>query len=304
MKQKFYYLTSFFFLFFSVISQAELKSSYKEIDGKIAFQKYSNHDPIILNGATLDNFSIKYANDYINIAGSSPNWYCNGIALDDGFDPDAATALESFLISDTGSYAMCESLSVDIDKNSFTALNFPFFKDDNHVFTIKGNIVEDADSASFVSGRNQGFDKNNYFFVEANTVVLPYQDSVELYECFGWAKIDGSIHYKGKKREEIDVNSYKCLNFSNAIDKNNFYNFGAKSASFKQPIATENIKLLSDNFITDGTKIWYLHIEAFAIEGLDLSSVEIDGRTISDGKQSWQCESALQEGVPLCKKAN
>ncbi len=287
---------------FSTLSHAhsDIKRPYKKIEGKIAYQ-FGNKEPVFLEGASLEHFHLKYVDDYMAVAESNGNWYCNGTLLGSDFEADTAQVMGSLLLSNSGNYAYCSALDFNLDAESVTDLDYPFFKDANHVFTTSGELLKNADAQTFTAKRNQGFDNKHYFFVERDTITLPYSKKVTLHDCFGWAQIDGELYYKAEKRTDVDKESYRCLDFYTAVDKNHIYNYGEISATFKPQISTANLTPLNEYFLTDGTKVWYLNVETFLIEGLDISSLTVDKRTISDNKQTWQCESAHQEGSNLCK---
>ena len=56
---------------------AEVKRPYKVIENQVVYQKYSNIDPIFLEGAKVDDFAIKYKNSDITVAESNGYYYCN-----------------------------------------------------------------------------------------------------------------------------------------------------------------------------------------------------------------------------------
>ncbi len=293
-----------FCLSFSALCHAhsEVKRPYKKIGDKIAYQKYNSKEPVFLEGASAEHFHLNYIDDYMAVAESNGNWYCNSTPLGSDFEADTAQVMGSLLMSSSGNYAFCKALGFKLDAESVTALDFPFFKDASHVFTASGKLLEKADAQTFTARKNQGFDNKHYFFAERNITAVPYSKKVTLHNCFGWAQIDGELYYKAEKRADVDKESYRCLDFYTAVDKSHIYNYGEISASFQHEVSTATLTLLNDHFMTNGTNVWYLNVKAFLIEGLDLSSATVNGRNISDAKQSWQCDSAYQEGHALCKQ--
>ncbi|MCA7013947.1 DKNYY domain-containing protein [Dickeya dadantii] len=292
-------------------SQAEVKPPYQVEQGKVVYRVSVNADPQVLAEAKPQDFRVLLREKRVALAVSGHRYYCNQQPLPDGFKPESARLrYDSFLISNVGSYVGCERMKQDIDIDSFQALDFPFFRDRNHVWLPDGEELNGVDIASFKTlARNQAFDKQNYYFVENETSVIPYQKSApSAGSCFGWATIDGNLYYRGEQRADGDAASFRCLTFSTALDKNGFYVFGRPYQGLPAGVKAADIRMLPNNekLATDGEHIWFLGVEPVQLAGLSLRDVRVvpdaNGYTISDGKTRWLCGSGKVNGRPLCRK--
>ncbi|TYL43804.1 DKNYY domain-containing protein [Dickeya sp. ws52] len=292
-------------------SQADVKPPYQVEQDKVVYRVSVNADPQVLEGAKPADFRVLLREKRVALAVSGSRYYCNQQPLPAGFKPDGARLrYETFLITNVGSFVGCERMKQDIDADSFQALDFPFFRDRHHVWLPDGEELNGVDVASFKTlARNQAFDKQNYYFVENETSVIPYQKQPpSAGNCFGWATIDGSLYYRGEQRADGDAASFRCLTFNTALDKNGFYVFGRPYPAMPDGVKTADIHMLPDNekLATDGEHIWFLGVEPVQLAGLSLRDVKVEpdanGYTISDGKARWQCGSGKVNGRPLCRK--
>ena len=181
----------------------------------------------------------------------------------------------------------------NFDPENFVPLEFPFSKDSTRVWA-GSNLIPDADSATFNTiARNQAKDATTYYFREANKVDVPYNTSAEANpDCFGWAKIDEVIHYRGSPRNDVDPVTYQCVDFTTSMDRAGIYVYGDLSVSFDDKLNFESARFLSTTFITDGDVLfWIGGGQTFEITNLDLDSLEIvSNQEINDGNTTVFCD--------------
>lgn len=291
--------------------QAEVKTPYQVEQGKVVYRASTYADPQVLKDAKPSDFRVLLKEERMVLAVSGKHYYCNQQSLPEGFKPDSARLLgDRFLNTNVGTYVSCERIQQDIDADSFQALDFPFFRDRNHIWLPDGEILNGVDVASFRTlAMNQAFDKQNYYFVENETSVVPYQKSAPIAgNCFGWATIDGKQYYRGELQTDADAASFRCLSFNAALDKNGFYIFGRLYQGLPAGVKVAEIRMLPNNekLATDGEHVWFLDVEPMQLSGLNPREVnikpDIDGYTITDGKTRWQCDSVKVNNLPQCQK--
>ncbi|PWC16189.1 hypothetical protein DDT52_19370 [Brenneria roseae subsp. roseae] len=296
----------------SAASHAEVKYPYKNINGQVVFQLDANAAPAVLEGAKTDDFTLLYKGDMtIAVARSDGHFYCNGALLPQGFDPGTAKVLDTFLLTNVGAYSYCKLMPQPVDGDHFEALEFPFFSDGKHIFIRTGEVLKQADAASFKTPAvNQAYDKAHYFFIGEKDIVLPYQRSVNIYSpCRGWASIDDQIHYMGEKRPDVDAGTLRCLTFSNAVSKAGFYVFGKLQPFSVADVKVQNVRPWNDNedrVFTDGSHVWFVNVDAQLLEGVNSKTLSVENDygdyVISDGVNKWKCGSSQTVGEPACRK--
>ncbi|SLM62683.1 MULTISPECIES: DKNYY domain-containing protein [Dickeya] len=292
-------------------SQAEVKPPYQVDQGRVVFRASVNADPQVLAGARADNFKVLQKGDAMALAASGSQYYCNQQPLPKGFKPESAKLYgEHFLLTNVGSYVDCAPMKQTIDAASFEALTFPFFRDKNHIWLPDGEILDGVDVASFKAiASNQAIDKKNYYFVANEISIVPYQKNAPVAgECYGWATIDGVVHYQGEARPDVDAASFHCLTFDTALDNVRFYKFGRIGTALPDGVKAAAIKPVADSekLATDGQRVWFLGVDTVLLEGLGVSNLssKLDSNdyTISDGKTRWHCDSVKVSGQPQCHK--
>lgn len=296
------YWVSFIFGFATFTAQASIYP-YKVSDGQIVYQRYANKPKLAVKGATQQDFKVVFKNNFMAIATSQGHFYCNDRALDSHFSPSTARILDGFLLTNVGAFASCQP-TVAIDHETFSKLNFPFYKNANQILLASGKVLAGADANSFHSARSQGYDAHHYFFVAGNKpLIVNYQQSVHLYnKCLGWAKVDSQLYFKGHAQSSVDASSFKCLSRYVVADKDHLIIDGAAKLTFKAQLDTNALHVLKGNFISDGKTAWFASVAPFEFKGLDVSQAKVSGMTISDGKQSWKCQNFQQDDQPMCEK--
>jgi hypothetical protein len=283
-------------------AHAESIYPYKTAEKNVIYQRFSNRPAQPLANAKAADFQLLYKGQDIAVGYSSGNYYCNAEQLPTGLDTDSARIIGSFLVTNVGSFALCKQ-TVDIDLEHFQALNHPFYRNGNTILLISGKVLKGADGKTFKSAYGHGYDAKNYFYVAEKTVKIPYQHQVKISEdCRGWATIDGKSYYSGELRNDVDASSFKCLSFNAAADKKGFLIAGKRSLEFPADVDMKALKVLEGNFVSDGHYVWFAGIEPYSFKGISAKTVKVNGTTISDGKQSWQCENYHTSGQPMCQK--
>ncbi|CAM3505974.1 hypothetical protein VA7868_01697 [Vibrio aerogenes CECT 7868] len=274
---------------------------YKTEQQKVVYQRYSNHPAKTLSGAKAEDFELLYKGDFA-VGASSGNYYCNAEKLPSGLDTQSARILDNFLVTNVGSFASCKR-TVDIDLENFQALNHPFFRNGDTILLVTGEVLKGADGKTFKSAFGQGYDAKHYFYVAKDTVTIPYQKQVKLYdECSGWAAVDNKSYYSGEARGDVDAASFKCLTFNASADKKGFLIAGKRSLKFPSDVNMKALKVLQDNFITDGHYVWFAGISPYFFKGIQAKTAQVKGMTISDGQQRWRCENSQTDDQPMCEK--
>ncbi|MFZ4169065.1 DKNYY domain-containing protein [Enterobacter ludwigii] len=299
------------FLLFSVLSimQAHAISyPYKVINNMLTYQKDSNVKPENLEGAKTDSFNVIYNGDYTHVIQSGGHYFCNATRLPTSFDPDNTRFDDLFLLTSGKSWLNCKEMSFLVNKDTFRTLKHPYFTDGRIVFTAGGDIVKEADVRTFVAlSNNQAKDKLNYYFSAMNNVVIPYHKNVQACtSSYGWAKIDGKWYFEGKKKAEVEPNSFRCLSFPLAVDKQGFYTSGKLGYLFTKKIKTTSLRFLSENVLTDGHDVWFSRADIMKLDSLEPKTISVSGMediTVTDGKVSWFCPSGYQNGQPLCQRS-
>ncbi|KAA8996930.1 hypothetical protein FJU30_19945 [Affinibrenneria salicis] len=285
-------------------SGSKVKYPYKVINDRVVYQKAANLSPQPLADASPDDFERVYKNDEIALGKSNGHYYCNDTKLPAGFDLATGATLDVFLFSNVGTFASCKPMAEKVDRDKFNALDFPFFSDGQHIFLRDGEVLAGADAASFQPrGMNQAFDKQHYYFMEGDSVRLPYRGSVNIYApCWGWANIDGALYYRGEKQNDVDVKTFQCLAFTLAADKKGFYIYGKPYPIFAPDVKLNNIKPLSAQVFSDGKYSWHVGVEPTLLEGINSKALKVDGRVISDGVSEWYCADVKTGDEPTCHK--
>ncbi|MCE1608879.1 DKNYY domain-containing protein [Enterobacter ludwigii] len=268
----------------------------------------SNAEPEKLAGAKADSFNIIYNGNDTHVIQSGGNYYCNATRLPKSFDPDSAHFDNLFLLTSEKSWVKCKEMGFLVNQKTFKPLKYPYFTDGRVIFTAEGSIVKEADAKTFVSLSNhQARDKANYYFSAMNDVTIPWHKSVQACTAsYGWAKIDGKWYFEGKKKTEVEPNTFRCLSFPLAVDNNGFYTSGKRSYLFTKQIKTASLHFLSENVLTDGHNIWFSRAGIMKLEGLEPKTLSVSGLgniTVTDGKVSWYCPSTNQIGQPLCHRS-
>ncbi|MFT8211438.1 MAG: DKNYY domain-containing protein [Symbiopectobacterium sp.] len=281
-----------------------VKYPYKVIDGVLNYQNAVNLPAVPMKNVKPENFSVIYTDTAFGVGKANGTYYCNAIALPKAFNPEKAKAIDSFLVSNVGTYAYCKKVTVNIDWEKFEALDFPFFSGGKHIFMRDGSVLKGSDVATFqTKGTNQAFDKNQYYFRESNSTTVPYKKNVNIHEkCFGWATIDDALYFRGKRNNEFDASTFKCLSFSVTADKKGFYIYGKPFPIFTPDTDVKNLKSLSDHVVTDGKSVWFVKIEPELLTGLDDSKVTVNENVISDDVNEWYCEDFKSPGEAMCTK--
>ena len=286
-----------------------VKPPYKAAGDIVVFQPSSNVDPELVPGAEAGDFKIIYNDRSVAIAHSGKNFYCNARKLPAGFDPATAKVLDNFVLFAGKGWASCKPLDYAIDTEKFEALDFPFYSDGNVVLDVTGERIKDADAASFETlDRNQAKDKNHYYFMAGEDVILPYKRSASAYPpCYGWGNIDGKIYHEGKPQPDVDSKSFTCFSFSIAADKHGFY-AGSKTPQAVIPagVNVRAIKPLPENILSDGKHVWFVGVQATLLTGINAGKVRwedtMDGKKITDGVNSWECTTTQTNDDPTCNK--
>lgn len=286
-----------------------VKPPYKAAGDIVVYQPSSNVDPVLVPYAEAGNFKIIYNDQSVAVAQSGENYYCNALKLPAGFDPSAAQVLDGFVLFENKAWANCEPLDYAIDTEKFDALDFPFYSDGKVVLTVTGERIKEADAASFNTlDRNQAKDKNHYYFMADEDVILPYKRSASAYPpCYGWGNVDGTMYYQGKPRSDVDSKSFTCFSFSTAADKHGFYVGGKPpQAVIPEGVNVRAIKPLTENILSDGNHVWFVGVQATLLTGLNAAKVSwektMDGEKITDGVNSWECTETQTNDDPTCNK--
>ncbi|MCW2485189.1 DKNYY domain-containing protein [Candidatus Symbiopectobacterium sp. NZEC127] len=288
----------------TAVTYSNVKYPYKVIDGVLHYQSAANLPAVPMKNVKPESFSVIYSDTAFGVGKANDTYYCNATALPKAFNPENAKAIDSYLVSEVGTYAYCNKMTVNIDWKKFEALDFPFFSDGKHIFMRDGSVLKGADVATFqTKGTNQAFDKKHYYFRESNSAIVPYKKSVNIFEqCFGWATIDDALYFRGEKNSELDASTFTCLSFSVTADKKGFYIYGKPFPIFTADTDVKNLKALSDYVVTDGKSVWFVKIEPERLAGLDASKVTVDENVISDGVNEWQCGDFKSPGEAMCTK--
>lgn len=281
-----------------------VKYPYKVINGVLHYQSAVNLPAVPMKNVKPENFSVIYSDTAFGVGKANGTYYCNAVALPKAFNPEKAKAIDSYLVSDVGTYVYCKKMTVDVDWTKFEALDFPFFSDGKRIFMRDGSVLKGADVATFqTKGTNQAFDKKQYYFRESDSATVPYTKRVNIHEkCFGWATIDDALYFRGEKNSEFDANTFTCLSFSVTADKNGFYIYGKPFPIFTLDTDVKSLKALSDYVVTDGKSVWFVKIEPELLAGLDASKVTVNENVISDGVNEWHCEDFKSPGETMCTK--
>lgn len=275
---------------------------YKVIDGQVVYQRYTNEPKLPIKGATPQDFKVVFKNDWIAIGLSKGHYYCNDRQLDMKFSPSSARILDGFLLTNVGSFAICQP-TIAIDHNTFSKLDFPFYKSANQILLISGRVLAGADGNSFHSARNQGYDAHHYYFVADSDVVINYKQNVHLYDkCWAWAKIDQKLYFRGQYQSNVDVDSFKCLSRYAVADKDHLIIDGKVKLNFGGRVDISALHVLQGKFISDGKTAWFASVAPYEFKGLDVSRAQVKGMTISDGQHSWECQNYQQNDEPMCQK--
>ncbi|MCU6239901.1 DKNYY domain-containing protein [Enterobacter asburiae] len=298
------------FIFFSMMFALQahaISYPYKAINNILTYQLDSNAEPEKLEGAKTDSFNVIYSGDYTHVIQSGGHYFCNATRLPASFDPDNAHFDNLFLLTEGKSWVNCKEMSFPVNKNTFRSLKHPYYTDNKVVFTADGNIIKGADVRTFVAlSNNQAKDKLNYYFSAMDDVIIPYHKSVQTCtSSYGWAKIDGKWYYEGKKRPEVEPNSFRCLSFPLAVDNNGFYTSGKLSYLFTKKIKVASLHFLSENVLTDGHNVWFSRAGIMKLDSLDPKTISVSGMgniTVTDGNVSWFCPSGHQTGQPICQR--
>ena len=291
---------------------ADVKSPYKAVGDIVVFQPSSNLDPELVPYAEASDFKIIYSQGGpgdIAVAQSGKNYYCNAVQLPTDFDPASARFVDNFVLFSGKAWQGCKPLDYPIDAEKFSALDFPFYSDGKVVLTVAGERIEGADAASFKTlARNQAKDKNHYYFMAGEDVILPYKRSASAFPpCYGWGNIDGTMYYQGQPRPDVDSESFTCFSFNTAADKHGFY-AGGKTAQAVIPagVNVRAIKPLTEEILSDGKYVWFVGIEATLLSGINAGKVRWEktrtGNKITDGANSWECTSFKTNDDPTCNK--
>lgn len=284
-------------------SYAEIVAPYQLDAGKVIFKPYGNQAGIPLAGAVPTDFDVTYRNDDFSIAHSQGRYFCNAQPLPDSFDLNTAKALGSFLLSGQQAYAYCEQIKVPVNTAAFTLLDHPFASDDRHVFLVTGELLEGADPKHLKTAHGQAADQRHYYYVADQTKVIPHKGKVALYDvCQGWANIDGTLYFEGEPQQEVDATSFHCLNFSSAVTKDGFYSGNQRIAPLPKGVDSALIKPLQENFVTDGTRVWYVNVQPTELEGVNLAAAKVEYDQLSDGLHNWDCSVHDDLGNPSCEK--
>lgn len=291
---------------------ADIKSPYKAAGDIVVFQPSSNVDPELVPYAEAGDFKIIYSQGGpgdIAVAQSGKNYYCNAVKLPAGFDPATARFVDDFILFSGKAWQGCKPLDYAIDAAKFEALDFPFYSDGKVVLTVTGERIKDADAASFETlARNQARDKNRYYFMAGEDVILPYKRSARAFSpCYGWGNVDDTMYYQGKKRSDVDSKSFTCFSFNTAADKHGFYVGGKPpQAVIPEDVNVLNIKPLTENILSDGKHVWFVGIQATLLTGINAAKVSwektMDGEKITDGVNSWECTETQTNDDPTCNK--
>lgn len=286
-----------------------VKPPYKAAGDIVVFQPSSNVDPELVPYAEAGDFKIIYNDRSVAIAHSGKNYYCNALPLPAGFDPAVAQVVDGFILFEGKGWVNCKPLDYAIDTEKFEALDFPFYSDGKVVLTVTGERIKDADAASFKTlAQNQAKDKNHYYFMASEDVILPCKRSAIAYPpCYGWGNIDGAIHYEGKPRPDVDSKSFACFAFSTAADKHGFYVGGKPpQAVIPEDVNVRAIKPLTENILSDGKHVWFVGIQATLLTGINAAKVSweetMDGEKITDGVNGWECTETQTNDDPTCTK--
>ncbi|MEG0007493.1 MAG: DKNYY domain-containing protein [Aeromonas sp.] len=286
-----------------LVAHAEIAPPYQLEAGKVVFKPYGNQPGAPLAGAQAEDFEVIYRNDDFSIALSQGRYFCNEHPLPDSFGINTAKALGSFLLSGQQAYAYCEQVKTPVNTASFKLLDHPFASDDRHVFLITGEVLDGADPKQLKTAHGQAADQRHYYYVAEQTRVIPHKGKVTLYDvCQGWAKIDGALYFEGEAQKEVDAASFHCLNFSSAVTKDGFYSGNQRIAPLPTGVDSALIKPLQENFVTDGTRVWYVNIKPTELAGVNLAAAKVEYDRLSDGVHNWDCSVHDDQGNPSCKK--
>ncbi|MFR9719380.1 DKNYY domain-containing protein [Aeromonas diversa] len=287
-----------------LMAHAEVSPPYQSEGETVLFKPYGNQPGQPLAKASPTDFEVIYRGDDFSLAASQGRHYCNERLLPAELSLDNAKALGSFLLSGSQAYAYCERVAVKVDTQAFRALSHPFYSDGRHVFLVTGEVLSGADPKSLKTGHGQAADRRHYYYVADKTVVIPHQGDVRLHDtCQGWATLDGILYFEGEKQPEVDGASFHCLNFSSAVTKDGFYSGKQKVAPLPAGVDSARIKALSDQFVTDGQRVWSMNLRLTELEGVNLDAAEIDYAVLSDGTHRWDCGVHDEEGNPTCEKS-
>lgn len=287
-----------------------IKYPYKAVGETVIFQYYRNVDPQLVPDVDVRDFKIIYKGYSISVARSGKNYYCDALKLPAGFDPAQARFVEDFVLFSGKAWADCKPLDYAIDAEKFKALDNPFYTDSKTVLLVTGERMKDVDVATFKTlSMHQANDKSHYYFVAGNHVKLPYHHSVKTYPpCYGWGNIDGTMHYEGKPRPEVDSKSFACFASYTAIDKHDFYVTRGKAAQVVIPedVNVQEIKMLTEEIYSDGKYVWFVGREAMLLSGINASKVSWKKKgsvyRITDGDNRWKCAVSNDYDEPVCDK--
>ncbi|MGY3962375.1 DKNYY domain-containing protein [Aeromonas veronii] len=277
-----------------LMTNAEVTAPYQLEAGKVVFKPYGNQPGKPLADASPTDFDVTYRNDDFSITLSQGRYFCNDQRLPASFDINTAKALGSFLLSGQQAYAYCEQINVPVNTDAFALLDHPFASDGRHVFLVTGELLEGADPKHLKTVHGQAADQ---------TKVIPHRGKVALYDtCQGWANIDGTLYFEGEPQQEVDATSFHCLNFSSAVTKDGFYSGNQRIAPLPKGVDSALIKPLQENFVTDGTRVWYVNVQPTELEGVNLAAAKVEYDLLSDGVHNWDCSVHDDLGNPSCEK--
>lgn len=286
-----------------LMTNAEVTAPYQLEAGKVVFKPYGNQPGKSLADASPTDFDVTYRNDDFSIALSQGRYFCNDQRLPASFDINTAKALGSFLLSGQQAYAYCEQINVPVNTDAFALLDHPFASDGRHVFLVTGELLEGADPKHLKTVHGQAADQHHYYYVADQTKVIPHRGKVALYDsCQGWANIDGTLYFEGEPQQEVDATSFHCLNFSSAVTKDGFYSGNQRIAPLPKGVDSALIKPLQENFVTDGTRVWYVNVQPTELEGVNLATAKVEYDQLSDGEHNWDCSVHDGLGNPSCEK--
>jgi hypothetical protein len=273
-----------------LMTNAEVTAPYQLEAGKVVFKPYGNQPGKPLADASPTDFDVTYRNDDFSIALSQGRYFCNDQRLPASFDINTAKALGSFLLSGQQAYAYCEQINVPVNTDAFALL-------------VTGELLEGADPKHLKTVHGQAADPHHYYYVADQTKVIPHKGKVALYDtCQGWANIDGTLYFEGEPQQEVDATSFHYLNFSSAVTKDGFYSGNQRIAPLPKGVDSALIKPLQENFVTDGTRVWYVNVQPTELEGVNLATAKVEYNQLSDGEHNWDCSVHDDLGNPSCEK--
>lgn len=273
---------------------------YKVVGQQVFFQRYSNEPAKLVAQATGKDFKLIYHDHKMAIGAANGHYFCDSLQLPQGLDISSASVLDSFLMTNVGAYAFCQP-TVDINPNTFAALYYPFFRNGDQILLATGHVLAGADGTTFHSHNNQGYDKHRYYFIGGEHKSVAYQHHVTLFkDCYAWANVDGALYYEGELRDDIDTETFKCLDFYVAADTYGLLFHGQRVYSFSEKMDTNRLNMVKDNIVSDGQFAWFVGVEPYRFDGLDVSKLNVNGNMISDGRHDWRCQNYKQGNQPMC----